>query len=157
MYVCMDGWMDGCMHVCIGVGTFVRAHRRGPHAQRPRRIEDRNRQSAFGALPTQSGAYLGQVGDARGVPRADVRVERGRLAERLRAGPRCSPHAVQAAGKCSHIALRIRVRPKPTRTQAHSSTHHVGASVGTQRACIGDPFIDVGIGMDDRYMHLSCI
>jgi hypothetical protein len=43
----------------------------------------------------KGGAYIGQRGDARRVPRADVRVERRRRAERLRA----EPPAVHAGGK----------------------------------------------------------
>ncbi len=64
-----------------------------------------------GLPPVESGAYRGQRCDRRGVPRADVRVERRRGEERLRA----EPLAVDADGKCLHVTARIRV---PHRTAA---------------------------------------
>ena len=47
------------------------------------------------AARAESGAYVSQQGDRGGVPRADVRVERRRRLERLRA----EPTAVDADGK----------------------------------------------------------
>ena len=67
----------------------------------PRRIEDRPSASAAVARRRpKSGAYPGQRGDARGVPRADVSVERRRNVERLRAE---SQAVVHASGKGSHV------------------------------------------------------
>jgi hypothetical protein len=80
-------------------------------------------------------AYLAQRDNRRGVPRADVRVERGRRGERLRA----EPHAVHADRKGSHVSAQIRECPK---THAHALTRmdaHVGASVVQAR--IGDTVI----------------
>ncbi len=51
----------------------------------------------------KGGAYKGQRGDRRGVPRADVRVERRRNVERLRAEPR----AVEADGTRAHVSVRM--------------------------------------------------
>ncbi len=55
----------------------------------------------------ESGAYRGQRGDTSGVPRADVRVERRRRAERLRA----EPLAVDAERIPLARAPQIRGRP----------------------------------------------
>ena len=88
------------------------------------------------------GAYLAQRDNRRGVPRADVRVERGRRGERLRA----EPHAVHADRKGSHVSAQIRECPK---THAHALTRmdaHVGASV--VQAHIGDTFIYVAMRID---------
>jgi hypothetical protein len=53
---------------------------------RPRRLEARPSASAIvRRRKARSGAYNGQVGDGRGVPRADVGVEHRRTGERLRA------------------------------------------------------------------------
>ncbi len=65
-----------------------------------------------GAPPARSGAYPAQSGDGRGVPRADVRVERRRTDERLRTeaarGPRRRRKGLARFG--SHILERTRVR-----------------------------------------------
>ena len=65
-----------------------------------------------------SGAYIGQRGDTRSVPRADVRVERRRTVERLRA----EPHAVHADGKGSHGSAPMRGRPNPHTRGTHTQT-----------------------------------
>ncbi len=87
-------------------------------------------------------AYLAQRGNRRSVPRADVRVERRRRGERLRA----EPHAVHADRKGSHVSAQIRERPK---THAHALTRmdaHVGVSV--VQASIVDSFIYVAMRID---------
>jgi hypothetical protein len=99
--------------------TCVRTRARAS-AVPPCRIEDRPSASAAVARRRpKSGAYRVQVADARGVPRADVCVERRSPVERLRA----EPHAVvHAGGKDSHVWARIRVPPNAharTLTRAH--------------------------------------
>ena len=90
----------------------------------------------------KGGAYHVQRGDTRGVPRADVRVERRRRAERLRA----EPPAVHAGGKALACVGADACAPNRTRTRARARTQHTGACV--RRARIGDPFICV-----DIYIH----
>ena len=71
----------------------------------------------------KGGAYRGQRGDTSGVPRADVRVERRRRLERLRAEPR----AVHAGGKAlARFGADARA-PDRTRTRARARTHTWGA------------------------------
>ncbi len=53
------------------------------------------------------GAYRGQCGDRGGAPRADVRAERRRRVERLRA----EPPAVDADRTRSHVSARMRGSP----------------------------------------------
>jgi hypothetical protein len=60
------------------------------------RIEHRQSGSA---LTAEGGTYRVQSRHRRGVPRADVRVERRRVLERLRA----ESDAVHADGKCSEV------------------------------------------------------
>jgi hypothetical protein len=74
------------------------------------------------APPAESGAYIVQVFDRGGVPRANVRVEPPGLKERLRA----EAHAIDADGKHSHVSARICVRPKP---HTKHTDAHLGASV----------------------------
>ncbi len=74
----------------------------------------------------------------RGVPRADVRVERLRVVERLRA----EPPAVHADGTRWHVSARMHARPI---ARAHARAH--GCSTWA-RECGGpartdDPFIAV--------------
>jgi hypothetical protein len=104
----------------------------------PRRIDDPPSASRlqWRAAGPEGGAYRVQVGDARGVPRADVRVERMRILERLRA----EPHAVDADGTRSHVSARMGGRPiAHAQTRAHAWTQHVRTC--ERRARIGDPFI----------------
>ncbi len=76
----------------------------------------------------EGGAYIGQRGDARGVPRADVRVERRRRLERLRA----EPPAVHAGGKAlARVGAHARA---PDR--AHTRARALGRSTQA-RACGG--------------------
>ncbi len=81
----------------------------------------------------RGGAYKSHVRHRRGVPRADVRVERRRRVERLRAEP-----AVHTDGTRSHASARMRARPI-AHAHARARTQHVRACV--RRARIGDPFI----------------
>ncbi len=101
-----------------------RAHRRcrprttGRAASKPGRA--RPERLRWRAAGPEGGAYRLHVRHGRGVPRADVHVERRRLAERLRA----EPHAVHADGMRSYGSARIRVRPHPhpqARTHARST------------------------------------
>ncbi len=86
------------LHVC------ARARIGGAAAHnRPRRTEARPSASAIvRAAWAGSGSYPFHVRHRRGVPRADVRVERRRRGERLRAeaarGPRRRPRARTAQG-----------------------------------------------------------
>jgi hypothetical protein len=59
-------------------------------------------------VPADCGAYPGQTRDGRGVPLADVRVERRGRDERLQD----EPHAVPIDGKDSRISARIRVNAR---------------------------------------------
>ena len=65
----------------------------------------------------ESGAYIVQRGDRRGVPRADVRVERRRRLERLPA----EPPAVDADGKA--LARFGADAWAPNRTRARARAH----------------------------------
>ena len=71
------------------------------------------------AARAESGAYVGQRGDSRGVPRADVRVERRREGECLRA----EPPAVDADGKAPARFGADAWAPNRTRTRAHTDAH----------------------------------
>jgi hypothetical protein len=96
----------------------------------------RARPACGGAPPgRKGGAYRLHVRHRRGVPRADVGVERRRH-ERLRA----EPHAVDADGTRSHVSARMGGRPiAHAHTRARAWTQHVRTC--ERRARIGDPFI----------------
>ncbi len=123
IYIYIYIYMYVCMYVCIYIYAFFLTRARttaAPH----RRPAERARYNA--TPPVESGAYPGQTGDTRGVPRADVRVERSRRLERLRA----EPHAVHADGKCAHAYALARA--------------HTDALLGTAprvQARIGDPVL----------------
>jgi hypothetical protein len=88
--------------------AHARAHRRCRRAQRAaphRSPAERVRRSA--CRRAESGAYRAQRGHTRNVPRADVRVERRRRPERLRA----EPPAVPADGGRAHVSAQMCVRP----------------------------------------------
>ena len=158
--ICMAVSAARDRNVPIRVCVHRHAHRRCLRAQQPRRIEERPSASRRGGAPpgAESGAYRGQRGDRRGVPRADVHVEHQRLVERLRA----EPHAVRADGEGSHVfgADTWAPRPTPTRARAHTDAH-VGASVAHAR--IGDPFLyvdirmDIDISIDHVYRNYRCV
>jgi hypothetical protein len=105
--------------------TGARRHRQRRRARWPaphRGPDERVRNARGGALPRAgSGAYIGQRGDRRGVPRAYVRVERLRLTERLRAEPNAVTHRRKVLARPGAPA-RIRVRPN-THTRARAYTH----------------------------------
>jgi hypothetical protein len=95
------------------------AHRRDRSAQRPapHRIPAECVPPAVARRPgKKGGAYLVQRGDRRSVPRADVRVERRRRPERLRA----DPPAVDADGRRSHVSAWTAWAPNRTRAHAHN-------------------------------------
>ena len=73
------------IHIATCARTRAHTHRRRRRAQRPRMRRRPTERSPPRCVPTESGAYVGQVGDGGGVPRADVRVEGRRRVERLRA------------------------------------------------------------------------
>ena len=75
------------------------------------------------AARAEGGAYRLQRGDRGGVPRADVRVERRRRGERLRA----EPPAVDADGKALARVGADAWPPDRTRTRARTRTHTCGA------------------------------
>jgi hypothetical protein len=82
----------------------------------------RARPACGGAPPSRNGgAYFVQRDDTRGVPLADVRVERRRRPERLRA----EPHTVDAGGRRSHVSARMRGRHI---AHAHTRAHTDGRS-----------------------------
>jgi hypothetical protein len=122
-------------HVC----AHVRARIGGPAAHNgPRRTDDPAERvpPAVARRPgRKGGAYIAKVGDTRGVPRADVRVERRRLGERLRAEATRGPRRRKARARVGADAWA----PNRTRTHARAQTQHVRACV--RRARIGDPFI----------------
>ena len=73
----MDALASECLYV--RARTHARAHRRCRLAHPLHRIEARpstSRTPAVARRRAESGAYIGQVSDRGGVPRADVRVER---------------------------------------------------------------------------------
>ena len=91
-----------------------------------------------GAPPAESGAYIGQRGERRDVPRADVRAERLRRLERLRA----EPHALHAGGECSHVSARTHMRRSTHRragghTQARTRSRIGSTCTRSARVCIG--------------------
>ncbi len=100
-----------CAHVCAHTARAASTTRRS--ASRPRWRP---------ARAGKGGAYSVQIGDRRGVPRADVRVERRRRLERLRAEPR----RVDADGGRSHVSARMRARPI-AHARARAWTQHVRA------------------------------
>jgi hypothetical protein len=118
------------------------AHRRSRRAQRPvphRTPAERIPPAVALRRAEKGGAYIGERGDTRGVPRADVRVERRRIVERLRAEPP-AVHADSARAR----TCRRRMRAPPiarAHARARARTQHTGARV--RRARIGDPFISV--------------
>jgi hypothetical protein len=117
--------------------AHARAHRRCRRAQpaAPHRSPaERVRRSACNRAA--SGAYPVHVRHRRGVPRADVRVERRRRPERLRA----EPPAVHVDGGRAYVSAPMRGRPI-ARAHARARTQHVRECV--RRARIGDPFVGV--------------
>ncbi len=95
--------------------TYTRGH---PRMRVPTRLRTHTRTCASAAPPGRNaGAYRVQRGDTRGVPRADVRVERRRIGERLRA----EPPAVDADGRA--LASVGADACAPNRTRRHMRAH----------------------------------
>jgi hypothetical protein len=109
-------------------GTHARAHRRcrprttGRAASMPSRARPEQMRWPCGGAPPgrKGGAYIGQRGDRHGVPRADVRVERIRTVEYLRAGAPRGPRRSDSARMCRREYVRARTH---THTRAHISGH----------------------------------
>ena len=123
-----------------GVHTSVCTHtRKGRAASNPDQARSMRLRAAGrdGAPQAVSGAYPGQCGDKRDVPRADVCIERRSRFEHLRA----EPHAIHADGKCSHVSARDAWVPNHARTRACTHGRTCG-SVG-DHARIGDTFLYV--------------
>ncbi len=120
-----------CPHVCAHtrecIGGRRRAQRPAPHRTPAERVP-----LAQARRPgRKGGAYPEHVRHTRGVPRADVRVERRRTleAERLRA----EPPAVHADRTRSHVSARMRARPIP---HAHTRARTDAARA---RVCAAGP------------------
>ena len=107
-----------CLHVC----ARARASAVPPRTAGRAAIEARPSASATPAVARRragSGAYGGQRRDRRGVPRADVRVERRRRVERLRAEPPAVNRRREGARMCRRGCVRARSH---TRTRARTDT-----------------------------------
>ena len=116
---------DTCAHACAN-RRCRRAQPAAPHRSPAERVRRSARRRAG------SGAYRGQRGDARGVPRADVRVERRRRVERLRAEAttRSTPTGKGSHGSGFRVLGRARSTSPPTRPHtADPSPSHTGARI----------------------------
>ncbi len=112
-------WAPAHARAHTSAHTHARAHRRRRRAQRPaphRRPAERVPPAVARRPGRKGGAYTGQIGHTRGVPRADVRVERLGTLERLRA----EPPAVHADGKA--LACVGADACAPDRTRARTDT-----------------------------------
>jgi hypothetical protein len=111
--------VDARASKCLHVRAHVRAHIIGgaaAHNGHASSTTDRARPPR--AAGAGSGTYPVHVRHGRGVPPADVRVERRIPGKRLRAEPH---DAVDANGKCAHGPARIRVRRNThARTREHT-------------------------------------
>jgi hypothetical protein len=119
---------------CPHVGAHTRARASAAPPRTTARVASTTRRArpARGGAPARAekgGAYIVQRGDRGGVPRADVRVERRRLLEHLRA----EPSAVHADGERGHVSARVRGRPI---AYEHARAH--GRSTWA-RVCGGPP------------------
>jgi hypothetical protein len=131
-------------HASARTCSHARAHRRRRRAQpaAPHRSPaERVRHCA--RRPGRKGAYIGQVHDTRGVPRADVRVERRSRLERLRAEAARGPRRRDARARFERRCVRAETRPHP---RARTSAQHVRASGAHAR--IGDPTLHVATRRD---------
>ena len=113
--IAMHPYMDSYMHTHTLARTRTSAAPpRTTAAPRPRPTGARPPPDARGP---KGGAYIGQRRDGGGVPRADVRVERRRKVERLRADD-----ARIGGVKSSHTLARMRARPR-THDRARECKH----------------------------------
>jgi hypothetical protein len=137
--------------------THARAHRRRRRAQRPapHRRPGRARPACGGAPPGRKGsAYRGQRGDRGGVPRADVRVERRRILERLRAEPRAvraDRNALARFGADAQSHTHTRARTDAARARVCAA----GAHRRSVHRC-SQPRMDVDTCMRCVYIHCVC-
>jgi hypothetical protein len=150
-----------CPHVCAP--TRVRASAVPPRTTGRAASNARRSRPAAGVRrpgPEKGGAYIGQRGDGRGVPRADVRVERRRMLERLRA----EPPAVHADGTRSHVSARMRRSPIP---HAHTRARARAPDAARARVCAAHPHrrfvrrcsqprMDMDTCMHHVYIHCVC-
>ncbi len=138
MYVCIYIYIYiyVCMYVCMYVYVDIHTYTHPVSATRSytyTRAQPRMR------VGRKGGAHIGQVGDTRGVPHADVRVERRRRVERLASratrGPR-RQHALACVGAVAWAPNRTR-----THARARAQTQHVRARVRLRntRACAAGP------------------
>jgi hypothetical protein len=140
---------DSSRYTLIYIATFVRARARGETSATPPRTPtahasatDRARSAAVRAGP-RGGAYVGQVCDGGGVPRADVRVEGRRQKERLRAetatlggGVKCSHASSADAGAPTHTHERAHARARGRGRVACPPRRHARTTIGVRgRAC----------------------
>jgi hypothetical protein len=130
-------------YALICTATCARRHAHAESSAAPPRTRaahasatDRARSAAV-RVRAGSGAYVGQVRDSRGVPRADVRVEGRRRVERLRAefptlggvkGSHAPPR--MRSRQRTHTSVRVRMHERQRRTV---SPAHTGAL-----ACMGE-------------------
>ncbi len=144
-----------CAHTRARASAVAAAH------NGPRRIDDPAERvpPAVARRPgRRGGANPGQVGDTRGVPRADVRDERRRLHECLRAEPR----AVDADARRSHVSARIRARPSlahsHTRARMDAASEHMCAAGRHRRSVhrFSQPRMDIDTCMHWVYVHCVC-
>jgi hypothetical protein len=149
--------------------TRLRTHTRARASAVPPRTTARAASTTRRARPAagpKGGAYIGQVGDTRGVPRADVRAERRRVGERLRAEP-TAVHADGTRSPWSTPTERARMcRRGCERAQSHTHTHArtdaargrvcaAGAHRRSLHRC-SQPRMDIDTCMRCVYVHCVC-
>ncbi len=124
-------WAPAHARAHMSAHTHASAHRRRRRAQRPApRPTTRRARPACGCTPARAGkggAYRGQRGDRRGVPRADVRVERRRRVERLRAEPPAVNRRREGARMCRRGCMRARSHAR-TRVRTDTARGRVCAA-----------------------------
>ncbi len=150
-----------CAGPRICARTRARASAAPPRTTARAASTTRRARPACGGAPPgrKGGAYIVQRGHTRGVPRADVCVERRRptgASERLRD----EPHVVHAGGTRSHVSARMRGRPNITRTRARARTQHVPVcAAGPHRRSVhlcSQPRMDIDTCMQCVYIHCVC-
>ncbi len=142
--------------------THTRAHSAVPPRTAARTASSTTRRArpASGAmLPGRNiGAYSHQRGDRRGVPRADVRIERRRH-ERLRAEPpavRADGRALAWVGADAWAPIRTRTRPRAQTDAARGRVCAAGPHRRSVRRC-GQTRMDVDMPALCIYIHYVCV